>query len=117
MSAKIRVEFTPRLRALASLNDQTGPVGRGTKAAADKTVRRSKALVSSFGRVDTGFMRDSISATFRGSNQHAVRFAVSSQAPYAIFQHQGTSRGITPAPFLRDAIDQLRPEDFRDQGL
>lgn len=114
MSARVRIDFKPRIRGVAQMNDRTGPVGRGTKAAADKTVTRAKGFVTSFGRVDSGFMRDSISATFRGSNQHGVRFSVSSQAPWAVFQHQGTVRGITPAPFLKNAIDELRPEDFRD---
>lgn len=112
MTIKTSVTFRPNLRAIAQLNTLTGPIGRATKRAADVTVLRAKASVNAYGRVKTGFMRNSIHATFQGSNQHECRFSVSSGAHYAIYQHEGTSRGITPAPFLRNAIMRLRPSDF-----
>ena len=112
MNLQTSVSFVPNLRAIAALNNQSGPVGRGTKHAAEVTVKRAQGSVNAFGRVQTGYMRDSIHATFQGSNQFGVRFSVSSRARYAIYQHQGTSRGISPAPFLLNAINRLRPEDF-----
>lgn len=112
MNLQTTVRFTPNLRAIAQMNGLSGPVGRGTKNAAEVTVKRAKGSVNAFGRVKTGFMRDSIYATFQGSNQHGCRFSVASRARYAIYQHEGTSRGISPAPFLRNAIQRLRPSDF-----
>jgi hypothetical protein len=94
------------------MNDLSGIVGRATRHAAEVTVERAKASVNAFGRVDTGFMRDSIAATFQGSNQFETRFGVSSAARYAFYQHQGT-RWISPAPFLTNAIQRLTPGDFR----
>jgi hypothetical protein len=94
------------------MNTLSGPVGRGTKKAAEITVQRAKNSVNAYGRVKTGFMRNSIRATFKGSNQFGCRFSISSAAPYAIYQHEGTSRGISPAPFLRNAVNRLRPSDF-----
>lgn len=111
MNLTTSVQFVPNLRAIAQMNDLSGPVGRGTKRAAEKTVKYAQGSVNAFGRVDTGYMRDSIRATFRGSNQHECRFSVSSAARYAFYQHQGT-RWIRPAPFLRNAIQRLRPSDF-----
>lgn len=112
MNLQTSVSFKPNLRAIAQMNTLSGPVGRGTKHAAEVTVQRAKNSVNAYGRVRTGFMRDSITATFQGSNQHECRFSVSSAARYAIYQHQGTSRGITPAPFLLNAIQRLTPADF-----
>ena len=112
MQIQTSVRFTPNLRAIAQLNTLSGIVGKATRKAADITVQRAKGSVNAYGRVKTGFMRDSITATFRGSNQHECRFSISSAAPYAIYQHEGTSRGISPAPFLRNAISRLRPSDF-----
>jgi hypothetical protein len=106
------VRFVPDLAAMARMNTPTGIIGQGTRRAADITVARAKGSVNAYGRVKTGLMRNSIHATFTGSNQYECRFAISSAAPYAIFQHEGTSRGITPAPFLRNAIQRLRPGDF-----
>lgn len=111
MNLQTTVKFTPNLRAIAQLNGRGGPVGRGTKNAAEKTVTYAKASVNAYGRVDTGYMRDSIYATFQGSNQHECRFSVQSRARYARYQHGGT-RYIRPAPFLSNAIANLRKSDF-----
>jgi hypothetical protein len=111
MNLTTSFRFDPDLRAIAQMNTESGIVGQGARRAAEVTVKRAKGSVNAFGRVDTGFMRDSIHATFRGSNQHETRFSVSSDARYAFYQHQGT-RYIKPAPFLRNAIERLRPADF-----
>jgi hypothetical protein len=106
---EIRLSIQPN--AIGRLFGESGDVGRGTRRAALVTVERAKASVNAYGRVATGFMRDSIHATFVGSNQYASRFSVQSEAPYSIYQHDGT-RWIKPAPFLRNALDKLRPQDF-----
>jgi HK97 gp10 family phage protein len=111
MNLTTSVSFIPNLRAIAQMNAPSGIVGQGARRAAEVTVRRAQGSVNAFGRVDTGFMRDSIHADFRGSNQHECRFSISSRAYYARFQHEGT-RYISPAPFLRNAINRLRPSDF-----
>jgi hypothetical protein len=111
MNLTTKVTFEPNLRAIAQMNTLSGPVGQGTKRAAEATVKYAKDSVNAFGRVDTGFMRDSIRADFRGSNQYECRFSISSAARYAFYQHEGT-RYISPAPFLRNAIQRLGPADF-----
>jgi len=93
------------------MNGPSGQVGRAVRQAAALTVDRAKRRVNYYGRVDTGWMRDSIRADYVGSNQYHSRFVVASQASYAVYQHEGTAR-ISPAPFLRDAIEELRPADF-----
>lgn len=89
----------------------TGMVGAGTKKAADKVVRFAQGSITRAGRVQTGWMRDSIHAQFAGSNQYQSRFQVSSQAPYSIYQHEGT-RTIQALPFLTRALQRLRPSDW-----
>lgn len=89
----------------------TGMVGRGTKKAADKVVRYAQGSITRAGRVDTGFMRDSIHSNFAGSNQFKTRFTVSSRAPYSLYQHEGTDR-IQGLPFLTRALSRLRPSDW-----
>lgn len=96
----------------------SGIVGAATKRAAAKTVQYAKASIDRApDRVDTGWMRDSIEASFVGSNQYQTRFAVASKAPYAIYQHEGTRNAdgswrIVPRPFLRLALQRLRPSDW-----
>lgn len=89
----------------------SGMVGKGTKKAAEKVVRFAQGSITRAGRVQTGWMRDSIHATFAGSNQHQSRFKVASKARYAWYQHEGTDR-IQGLPFLTRALARLRPADW-----
>lgn len=89
----------------------TGMIGAGTKRAADKVVRYAQGSIRRAGRVDTRWMGDSIHTDFTGSNQYQTRFKVSSRAPYAIYQHEGT-RTIQALPFLTRALQRLRPNDW-----
>lgn len=89
----------------------SGMVGKGTKKAAEKVVRFAQGSITRAGRVDTGWMRDSVHANFTGSNQYQSRFRVASRARYAIWQHEGTDR-IVGLPFLTRALARLRPSDW-----
>lgn len=111
------IRFTPNVSGLVQLNGPTGVVGRGLRKAAEETVGRAKRSVNAYGRVDTRWMRDSIHATLTGSNQYQARMEIMSDAPYAIYQHEGfrhyqSGKMIPPAPFLRNALDRLRATDF-----
>lgn len=88
-----------------------GMVGSATHRAADKVVRYAQGSITRAGRVDTGWMRDSIAANFAGSNQYQTRFRVASAAPYSIWQHEGTAT-IQGLPFLTRALARLRPADW-----
>lgn len=108
MTVKIDVEMRVFDGVIRSPN---GPVGTRVAKAGDLTVRRAKENVNRYGRVDTGRMRDRIFAEPVTSTSRGLSVIVVSPQPYSRFQHFGT-RYITPAPFLTDALESLRPIDF-----
>lgn len=112
--AKIRATYHQNQGFMRGVMSAEGMVGSAMRRAANLTAKRASANVTRYGRVRTGKMRDTIKAgklTRVGPSRN--RIMVSSGVPYGVFQHEGTSRGITPAPFLADALRALRPEDFQ----
>lgn len=92
---------------------RSGSIGAGVQRAAKTVAKRASRNVVGYGRVKTGAMRDRIRPTGRiGWDGKAATTVVVADVPYSTFQHEGTSRGIRPAPFLRDALRSLRPSDF-----
>lgn len=107
--------------------------------AAGKVRDRAKMNIKAAGRIDTGAMRNSITAkrltgTSRGGG---VWYEVGSNLPYAIYQHEGTHgpiyprrakvlrfkvggkvvfarsvKGVKGVPFLTDALKSLSVGDF-----
>lgn len=59
----------------------------------------SQQNITAAGRVDTGVMRNSMTHLVQGHDCY-----VGTNIEYAKYQEAGTSRGIKPAHFLRDAI-------------
>lgn len=113
--ADFRVTFTPNTQFIDSMFSQGGMIGSAVVAAAEITVQRAQANVSRYGRVRTGAMRAGIRLTQFSSGGDSVTQQIEATERYSIYQHQGTRRGIRPAPFLTDALDQLRPDDFRSR--
>lgn len=109
----VSIKTTVRLKINDGITrSPTGFVGSRVKSAADITVQRAKANVERFGRVDTGRMRDTIFAEPVKAGPGRMTAEVVAPVRYARFQHDGT-RYITPAPFLTDAVESLRPSDFQ----
>lgn len=113
MTQPIKVTFTPNRREIDALTQPDGMVGRAVANAAEVTVQRAQANVDRYGRVQTGAMRRSVQASEVQGTSNAVSVQVGATESYSIYQHEGTSRGITPAPFLTDALSELRPDDFQ----
>jgi len=109
-----------------------------SKRAASRLVPRVRENIEKAGRVDTGRMSRSTRIRQRPTGQQRDRYAVSVDAPHALFQEEGTRahgpvtakflrfkpkgsstfvyakwvRGVTAAHFLRDAYHSLRLRDF-----
>jgi len=113
MTQPIKVTFTPNQQEIDALTQPDGMIGRATASAAQVAVQRAQANVDRYGRVRTGAMRSSIQASEVQGTPNAVSVQIGATESYSIYQHEGTSRGITPAPFLTDALSELRPDDFR----
>lgn len=58
--------------------------------------------------VDTGFMRNSITSDFRGSNADVAQGETGPDAEYAKWVEHGTSRQ-PPQPFMGPAGDEVEP--------
>lgn len=113
-----------------------GDVPRAVERAAGRTRDRAKAYIT---RVDTGALRQSIMSWKLRATNTQVWWAVGSQLPYALYQHEGTHgpilprrakvlrfrpkgsnayvfarqvRGVTGEPFLTDPLKKLSVEDF-----
>lgn len=109
VSFKVTVNVSRGLHRLT--RDPNGLVGRHLAKARDVAVQRAKDNVTRMGRVDTGRMRDTIYGTPVTATSDGLNASVIAPAPYSRFQHDGT-RWITPAPFLTEALDSLKPRDF-----
>ncbi len=110
--ADIRVRFTLNTGAYRAMKGPQGMIGSAVANAAETTVRRAQNNVTRYGRVKTGEMRSRIKARPVRVLGDGVSAEVVAEAAHSIFQHQGTRRGIRPAPFLTDALKELRPSDF-----
>lgn len=100
---------------LRSLTAELGQAGGRIGGLVSQVVRKTARDIERDGkqgvppRVDTGFMRDSISSEFTGSGNAAVMEAeVGPTAAYAKYQHDGTST-IPPHPFMDRAADRNEP--------
>lgn len=92
--------------AIAALSLPGGLVHAAVEHAGEAVADRGRQLVyAPYDRVDTSFMAESIHSEMQsGAEAEAL---VGSDAEYDIYQHEGTSRGITPAPFMTDALEQV----------
>ena len=109
--------------------------------AAGRTRDRAKQNLTRFGLVDTGALRNSIVA-LRLRDRSGVWYEIGSNLGYSLFQHEGTGqstggyiyprrakmlrftygsgafvfarrvRGVTPHPYLTDALQALTVADF-----
>lgn len=132
--ARFSIKFNEaELRKL--LESDNGAVGRAVARAAGKTRDRAKVNVGRYGRVDTGTMRNSIRSQ-ELTGRSGVWYEVGTDVAYAIYQHEGTKAhgprrakllrfksgstivfakrvaGVSPAPFLKDALERLTVADF-----
>jgi HK97 gp10 family phage protein len=69
-----------------------------------ETEARGKARAA----VDTGFMRNSITSDFAGSNADLAQGETGPEADYAKWVEHGTSRQA-PQPFMGPAADEVEP--------
>ena len=91
-------------RLLASPN---GPVARHLARVAARVEGRAKELLSGeLVDVQTGRLRSSTGWRFIQRNG-VVGVAVGSGVEYAIFVHQGTSRGLVARPYLVRAVQDV----------
>ena len=109
MTQRILMTYTPRRGAVEEMLGTTGTVGQRWKRLGEHVAQLAKDRVNYYGRVDTGFMRNSIKSHLF-QNGETVGVIIGSDAHYDIYQHEGTSRGISPAPFLTDAARQALGE-------
>ncbi len=109
----LNVRYVPNPGELHALLVSSGLIGRAVGNAAKVTAERAKVRVGSYGRVKTGRMRASIRPGDSKVSGDKVAVSVVAEASYSVFQHQGTRRGVRPAPFLTDALRDLKPGDFR----
>ena len=113
---------------------------RAAQNAARETARRARVNVIRAGRWDTGKLANSMTVEESPtSSPQRPRFRVRPNVPYAGFQEHGTRahgpvrapcmvfrpkgggglvfakwvRGVTPARFMRQALDSIRTTDFR----
>lgn len=78
---------------------------RGTvRKATLETEARGKARAA----VRTGFMRNSITSDFQGSNRDIAQGEAGPEANYAWFVENGTERQA-PQPFMGPAADEVEP--------
>lgn len=115
-----------------------GPIDRSVSQAAGRTRDRAKRNITAKGRVDTGRLRNSIVAEYSRSTATQIWWKVGSNLNYAIYQEEGTRahgprrarvlrfkpkgsnsfvfakrvRGVTPAHFLKDALERLSASDY-----
>lgn len=133
--SRIRIE-------LDELTRPDGMVARGVLRAAGKVRDRAKENVTRAGLVDTGRLRNSITVVVQDAGGEHPKATVQSDLEYALYQHEGTANngagfiyprraqvlrfkgrsgafvfaprvhGVRATPFLTDALDSLRIEDF-----
>ena len=107
----ISMHYHPLPGATAAMSQPGGPVYLAVEHAAKTLADRARQFVySPFDRVDTGYMADTIHEEMQPGPEASA--LVGSDAEYDIYQHEGTSRGITPAPFMAQALYDLHVEDF-----
>ena len=112
MSSRVSITMTHHLfpGATEEMSRPGGLVYRAVDHAAGTLADRARQYVfSPFDRVDTSFMANSIHHEMEPGEASAL---VGSDATYDIYQHEGTSRGITPAPFMAQALFDLHEDDF-----
>jgi hypothetical protein len=136
MSVNVRINWN-EAEFKRILEEQTVP--QAVWRAAGKVRDRAKVNVTSYGRIDTGAMRNSIVGRRMRGGRGGVWYEVGSDLPYAIYQHEGTRdiivprrakvlrfkpaggsayvfrprvRGVKAAPFLTDALRSLTVNDF-----
>lgn len=120
---------------------ETQTVPQAVWRAAGKVRDRAKANITAGGRVDTGALRNSIVGRRIRDGRKGVWYEVGSPLPYAIYQHQGTRtpivprrakvlrfssggafifrprvRGVTPLPYLTEALKSITAADFVSGG-
>lgn len=111
--AKVRATLYVNQGYVRAVMSQEGLGGRAVRRAANVTAKRAQQNIKhKYQRVRTGKMW----RTTKAGKQTRVgplrsRIMVTTGVPYSVFQHDGT-RFITPAPYLTDALRELRPADF-----
>lgn len=105
-----------------------GPVGQAMEKAGQITAERGKQhwdrYVAERGYSGgTGFMRDTIHHHVHEVTPTSITIRVGSDARYDIYQQEGTGNkggglhrggtgGIEPAPFMVEALKELKPSDL-----
>lgn len=64
-----------------------------------------------------GILRESIQVSDMAVGGRLAQRKIRVGAYYGLFQHEGTSRGISPNPFLADAVDYWRDDYLRAISL
>lgn len=111
--SKVKVTVYPNRGNMRALFQPQGDVGRGLDNATKVTAKRAQRNILKYGRVRTRAMHNKTQPGKQWMTPRGPRQQVNTGVRYAIFQHQGTKHGIKPAPFLADAVKELRPTDFQ----
>jgi HK97 gp10 family phage protein len=82
--------------------------GKQVRNVVRKSVFATEAGGKARAAVLTGFMRNSITSDFRGSNADVAQGETGPEAAYAPFVEHGTSRQA-PQPFMGPAADEVEP--------
>lgn len=110
--AKVKVTVYRNQGNMRALMQPTGDIGRGLANATKVTAERARRNILRYGRVKTRAMHNKTQPGKQWITARGPRQQVTTGVRYARFQHDGTRRGIKPAPFLSDAVKELRPSDF-----
>lgn len=112
MTVRIGVHVELDRSAYSRFTSET--LARATRKAASVTAKRARDNVARAGRVRTGHMMSSIRArpVQQGGDPERTSALVIGSAHYTIYQEMGTSRGVRPAWFMRDALEALTPADY-----
>lgn len=129
-------KFVPNPGAFERIHMPGGIIDRAADKAAGKARDYARKEVRA-NRFDTGALAQSIHSERYRSSRTSVTHRIGSTLHYAVYQHEGTRtpiyprrakmlrwtkggktifaskvRGVTPLPFLTNAIRRLSPSDF-----
>lgn len=86
-------------RSSEVLSELKSKVNSALESIGNQAVSNAKQNVDEAGRIHTGTMMNSIEHTVVDDSVY-----IGTNVEYAIYQEMGTSRGITPAHFLKNAV-------------
>jgi HK97 gp10 family phage protein len=105
----VHADASQVIHMTADLRRSKGAVGAKVSVVVRKTAHDIEADSKALARVDTGFMRNSVTTTITGDGRFgAISAEIGPTAEYGIFQELGTSV-MAGKPFMGPAFDRRIP--------